>query len=233
MKQISCWALQHRVAARILIFFSYLLLNAFGFVAGSMIDPLPAWFSWLLILPFLTALLLYPSRKRKSEYRNFYRAQKASDLVLIGCTFLLIVSSASRHDMALKTAPQSAAIAAMQALPVEKPGKKKFSIHLGKKGFFAKHWKKIKNDVREIRAALRQPGDAGKAVLIILTILGAILLLYVVAALSCSIACSGAEGLAFTVALLGTGAVVFFTVLVIRRILQRRRRDPEPEVMLD
>ena len=94
-------------------------------------------------------------------------------------------------------------------------------------------WYKIKTHVREIRAAVRNPGGAGKAALILLTIVVALALLYLVAALSCSIACSGAEGLAFTVALLGTGGVVFLTVVVIRRILHRRRRDPEPEVMLD
>jgi hypothetical protein len=233
MKQISRWALQHRITARLLILLCYLLLNATAFIIGSLINPLPLWFSWLITLPFLIALLSYPSRKRKSEYRNFYHARKASDLVLAACTFLLIVSSVSRYGAVPHTTPQNAAIASMQAPAAEKPGKKKFTIHFNKKGFFAKHWKKIKTHVREIRAALLKPGGAGKAALIILTILGAIVLLYVVAALSCSIACSGAEGLAFTVALLGTGLVVFLTVVVIRRIQHGPKKLPEPEPIED
>lgn len=232
MRQISGWALQHKMAARVLIFLSYLLLNACAFLLGSTIDPLAAGITWLVALPFLIALLLYPERNRKSGYRNFYRTQKTCDLVLVACSFLLIVATASRYD-APRMPAQDAAVAAMKAPEVKKPGKKRITVQLGAKGFFSKHWNKIKTHVREIRAAVRNPGGAGKAALILLTIVVALALLYLVAALSCSIACSGAEGLAFTVALLGTGGVVFLTVVVIRRILHRRRRDPEPEVMLD
>ena len=76
MRQISGWALQHKMAARVLIFLSYLLLNACAFLLGSTIDPLAAGITWLVALPFLIALLLYPERNRKSGYRNFYRTQK-------------------------------------------------------------------------------------------------------------------------------------------------------------
>lgn len=233
MRQISFWASQHQTASRIFLAFSYLLMNACCFLLGSLTSALPLWFSWLLLLPFSAALVLYPSRRRKNEYRNFYRTQKTFDLVLATCTCLFIISSVSRYDKLPQPVSQQAAFAALQAPAVEKPGKKKISIHFGTKGFFAKHGKKIKSHVREIRAALRRPGGAGKAALIVLTILVALLLLYLVAALSCSAACSGAEGLAYTIALLGTGLVVFLTVLVIRRILHGPKRRPEPDVMLD
>jgi hypothetical protein len=233
MKQISSWAWQHKKAARALIIVSYLLLNAMGFAVGSTTGPLPSWLSWLVLVPFLVALVLYPSKNQKNRYVNFYRARKTADLVMVTASFLLIVSAGSRYDVVQPHVSQQAAIASMQAPAVKKPGGKKFSIHLGSKGFFARHWKKIKTGVQEIRTALRQPGGAGKAALVILTILGALLLLYIVAAISCSVACSGAEGLAFTIALLGTAGVVFLTVVVIRRIMNRPKKTPEPEITLD
>ena len=229
MKQLSFWAQQHRSAARLLIVLSYFLFNAAGFVLGLLLDyAIPYWVSYLLLLPFLTAVVLYPSKNEKYRYDNFYRARKTADLVLVTSTFLLIVCSCSRFPDAITPVATDAAFASMHAPVVEPPGKKKWTIQLVKRGFVAKHWKQIKEHVHEIRTALRQKSNAGKAALIILTLIVALGLLLLVAGISCELSCSGAEGLAFTVALLGTGLVVFLTVLVIRRI-KRGPKQPEPQ----
>lgn len=66
-----------------------------------------------------------------------------------------------------------------------------------------------------------QKSGAGKGLLIFLTIVGALALLYLLAALSCSIACSGADGLAILVFVAGLGLIVWLSVVVIKRILRK------------
>lgn len=69
------------------------------------------------------------------------------------------------------------------------------------------------------------PSTAGTVGLIILTILGALVLAYVVAALACSISCGGSEALAVVVAIIGLAAVVLGAIWLIRKIVRKRRRN--------
>lgn len=77
----------------------------------------------------------------------------------------------------------------------------------------------------------RITGDKTKKTLLtILTIIVALGVLFLVAALSCSIACSGAEALALLVGLAGLAAVIVFTRLVLRRIkFGPRKKDANEE----
>jgi hypothetical protein len=92
-----------------------------------------------------------------------------------------------------------------------------------------KMWQQLRKNIRYIRQHYRQASGGEKAALIILSILVALALLYVVMALSCGIACSGSEGLALFVALLGTGLIVFLLVWVIKSINRKDRVKPKPE----
>ena len=70
---------------------------------------------------------------------------------------------------------------------------------------------------------MRKENATGEQVIFtILTILAALLLLGLVAALSCSLSCSGAEGAAALVAILGVGLVVFLTIIALKAIFKEK-----------
>ena len=216
--------------SRILLVLIYLLLNASGILLGTLLEmvqvSIPFVVAYFLLIPFLTAVLLYPSRKQKHSFRNFYRARKTADAVLVACSFLFVVCYSNQPAGNALLQNRQAVFASSEATPVvsEKPGKPKIRIRLEKSSFSKKQWQQIKQNVKEIRKTLRKKTTAGQVFLIILTVLVALALQFLVAALACDLSCSGAEGLAWTVLLLGTALVTFLTVVVIRRIV----RKPEP-----
>ncbi|HSN07782.1 MAG TPA: hypothetical protein VLS85_02035, partial [Hanamia sp.] len=76
MKQLSFWAYNHKVAARIIIVFIYFFLNLLGLFLGDLLSSLnivlnPAFY-FIPILLTLGGVILYPSKKRKHFYKNFY-----------------------------------------------------------------------------------------------------------------------------------------------------------------
>jgi hypothetical protein len=87
--------------------------------------------------------------------------------------------------------------------------------------------KLLKHQIREIKKA-NDPSKGEKVLLVILSILVALGLLYLVAALSCSIACSGSEAIALLVAIGGTAGVILLLIFVIRAIYGKRRKKKEP-----
>jgi membrane protein implicated in regulation of membrane protease activity len=70
----------------------------------------------------------------------------------------------------------------------------------------------------------------GKVGLIILCVVMALVLTYLVAAIACSLSCSGAEGAAVVVAIFGLAGVALLTFFVIRSIVRKSRREKEKEL---
>ena len=74
-------------------------------------------------------------------------------------------------------------------------------------------------------------GDA-KAGLIIVTIIAALGLLYLVAALACSLSCNGSDAAAVVVLILGLAAIIWGTIAVINRISRgpkkKKKESPAP-----
>ncbi|HVG13351.1 MAG TPA: hypothetical protein VM935_00270, partial [Chitinophagaceae bacterium] len=95
MKVLSVWAFHHKIAARLCFVFIYLALNLvclfFNEVLLEQNVEVPLYISYVLCSLFLIAALLYPSRKQKHAYKNFYGFQKTMDGVLFSLSFLLIV----------------------------------------------------------------------------------------------------------------------------------------------
>ena len=81
----------------------------------------------------------------------------------------------------------------------------------------------LKNYVAAKLSGNKAGGD--RAGLIILAIIGALGLLYLLAALSCGIACNGAEGLAIAVLILGTAGIIWGLIAVIRAIKRGRKKE--------
>jgi hypothetical protein len=230
MKSISIWAHQHKTAARISIVFIYLLLNIIGVFAGDVLFSMgflfPFFFYLSCILIVFTGLVIYPSKKNKAKYTNFYTRQKLADCLLISATFLLIVY----HGNSINTNQQKnynpvygSSIFSSNADHLEKisrPVKNKNGAGLSKNNVR----KNFKNTLKELRKKYTESTKSEKTILIILSILFALGLIIILGALSCSIACSGSEALADVVFFAGLGGIVFGLIKLIQRISRGKRK---------
>lgn len=234
MKKISIWASVNKWPARIIIVVSYFVLNTIAlflgdalFIANAIIPAL-----WIYVLGFIAiaAFIFYPSKKTKSDYANFYRSQKTCDLLLISTGFLLIIAFGNHYQIPNSQSPFSFTYAVAASSSMEK-GVTELKV-IGpapkKKGYLIRQWKqKLKENIRRIRQEYKDASPGQKTALIIVTILVALILLYLVAALSCNISCSGNDAAAVIVLLLGTGLLVFLTVRMIKRINRGGPRKPK------
>lgn len=230
MRVLSVWAFHHKKAARLCFVFIYLVLNLvclfFNEVLLAQNIEVPLFISYFICFIFLGAVLLYPSRKEKSRYKNFYRIQKSMDGLLFLLSFFLIIFSMNASSYG-KLSSTTGSVWATE-LP-GKPGKTHYTFKAKTKTavFIVKHWKQLKDNYRLLRKAYRDTSKGEKAVSIILASIVALGLLFLVLALSCSLACSGAEGGAIVVALLGSALVIFLLVKVIQSI-NRGPKKPKP-----
>ncbi len=76
-----------------------------------------------------------------------------------------------------------------------------------------------------LRQEYKDATKGERTALIVLSILIALGLLSLVAALSCNLSCSGSEGGAAVVAILGTGLIIFLLVKIIKRINRGKPKE--------
>ena len=89
----------------------------------------------------------------------------------------------------------------------------------------------MKAALSEIRKAYRQDKNGKRITLVTLSIVIAVILTFLLAALSCEIACSGAEALAIIVFISGLAGIIFGLVGVIKSINRKYKKlktDKEP-----
>ena len=94
--------------------------------------------------------------------------------------------------------------------------------------------KMLKEQVKEIKKA-NNLSNGEKALLVILSVLVAAGLLYLVAALSCSLSCSGSDAAAVLVGVGGIALVIFLLIIAFRAIYGRKKKKKkvaEPSAML-
>ena len=228
MRNISLWAFRHKRVTRLLFIIVYALLNLTAlFFNEVLLDAgvvIPLYLSYLLCIPFLLALVVYPSKKEKYRFKNFYVLQKTMDGVLATLSFCLVVCAINQHMQAPKYFSYTPVSAAEPSL---KPGKplQHIKARVKQYSFVLKHWKQLKKNYQLLRNEYRQAAGSDKVAAIILVSLLAAGLLLLIAGLSCNLSCSGNEGAAVAVGILGTGLVVFLLVIAIRRI----NRGPKTE----
>lgn len=222
MKKISIWASHHRWASRLLIVGLYMLLNVVGFVAGDIIFSngiiISGWIIYGIALVFLAAVILYPSRKEKTSYNNFYRYQKLTDLCLITTTFLLVVSYGN-HNNTTQPVNNSPFYTTLSFASTSFPATDKSENPAVKKKKDRKTLRqKLRANIHLLRQEYRSASSGEKAALIVVSVLVALLLFFLVASLSCNLSCSGSGGAATVVLIFGTGLIIFLLVRVIKRI---------------
>lgn len=230
MRHISLWAFHHKWAARISLVLIYILLNIAALFFAEALQAenirIPAYISYLLCLPFCIAFILYPSRKEKPRYKNFYVFRKTMDGILITISFLLV--TCTMNDFLAK--PNSLhypSLSAAAAIVKPKKSFPKITLQGKQITFMVKHWKQVKKNYQLLRKAYKDSSKGGKVWLIALASLVAAALLIGVMSLSCNLSCSGNEGAAAIVLILGVGLIVFLLIKVIQRI-SRGPKQKEP-----
>ena len=240
MRKISLWAKHHRPQAIGSLIVLKLTLAALAVYLGSSLRdlniklPFAVFVAAVMLLSM--AAKIYPSRKkRKIVSRDcFYVWQKSCDFVVAACSFTMIATLVnSNFNMPLTPVATAASVVTAPDPTAEEI---LASLKYRDKSTLTKKEKRILKDEfkKEIKvyAVAKLKGhtsDAAKALYITLTIVAALGLLYLVAALACSLSCNGSDALAVIVGILGAVLVVWGTVALIRRITHGPKQKTEPE----
>ncbi len=236
MYRISFWGRQHIWAARILIVVIYVLLNGTGWLLGEQLAANGIYLSqthfYIGTILVLAGFFAYPFKKDKSLYKHFYRFQKSCDALLVGGTFVLLVCLAQPQSLPQPWMGQQAhATTVVTPAPGEPSAQVKNSIFRKAANGVIK-WlgidkaiqKKVAKNWQRLQHEYRRSSDAGKAALIVLTILVAVALSLLVVGLACELSCNGSDAAAILVGVLGLGLIVFLSAKVINRISRGPRQ---------
>jgi hypothetical protein len=235
MKNISYWASCHVTTARLLIICIKFFLTATAYYTGITLYKMQVILPSNIIysIAFFVLLIIiaaYPSKRRTVVAKKFiYIRQKTCDFILPLSSFLVIATMVNNSDVvpASSGAYGSAVIKHPTVQQILASGKTKESLTGKEKRVLKKEFfKQLKN-----YTAATLSGDkdsAGKAWKIILAIIAAVGLLYLLAALVCSLSCGGSDAAAIIVGVLGLAGIIWGLVALIKRI-QRGPKQPKPE----
>ncbi|HYM93573.1 MAG TPA: hypothetical protein VET23_05490 [Chitinophagaceae bacterium] len=238
MKKISYWAKSHKWQTWVVIIVAFLILNTLGIITGILLQELEISVSVILMFIcfflYLAALIAYPSKSKKGKTLSraaFYIKQKSCDFILAASTFGMIVYLANHPDRLFQSYPTiSAAVKAESSKPKDSLAKgyksiKDFSASMKDVNGNQLKWKErkklLKEQVRNIRKS-NELTNGDKTGLIILSVLVALGLIALVAALACNLSCSGSDAAAAIVGIGGTALIIFLLVLVIRNINKKK-----------
>jgi hypothetical protein len=236
MKKISYWARSHKWVARILIVVSFLLLNILGIITGKLLcdinTSLPDYVLLIAAGIYGTFLISYPGKKGLSNYIK----QKTCDFLLAASVYTMFVYMGNNALLIYIHPVSNSAFANTSSAPADSVKKdykpiKEFSASLkDAKGNFLK-WRErkmfLKYQVKEIKKD-NSLSTGAKVLLIVLSVAATLGLLYLVTALSCSLSCSGSDGLAALVLLGGLSLSIVLLIVLIRIILgvkKKKKRD--------
>jgi len=237
MKHLSRWARAHPFSARFIIVLSKLLLVCLAANTGLLLLDLGIFLSpaWILPLAMLTiiAICQYPRTDASFVWKLKYSKQKICDFAVCLLGFMLIVMVVNQGILPKLSTPASAATCCGPSAESRPTPGSNIALVGSNARMLTRHEKKIirKEFRKRVTEFMRTAGNGenkpkGVAWKIALTLVVATLLTGVVAGLACSLSCSGAEGLAVFVAILGLAAVIVGAVAVIRRII----RGPTPKI---
>lgn len=238
MRKLSFWAKENPWKARITIILSHVVLICLGLFIGKSLLGMNIHFStsllYLFALGFIITALLYPSKKTRKHTsgESFYRRQKTCDLLLATTTFFMVIGLGNKNTIPVFSF-QPVAASVVSSPVSKKPSAAEIlaSMQYRDKSMLSNSEKRILK--REFKVQLKNyavakvtgnKADGDKAALILLAIIGAVGLLYLVAALACGVACNGSDGAAIVILLLGTALVVWALIAVIHAINHRGKK---------
>jgi hypothetical protein len=238
MKKISYWAKSYKQEARITIIICYIVLNILAIISGYFLQQiglrlLPV-FLFCCFTVFMVAIIAYPSKYRKGlnlSASAFYNLQKTCDFIIVSCTFCMIFYLSNRPENLFQFYPQVDAYIINHTPKdnADKPYKSisDFYASLKDKDGNSLKWKERKKLLKEQVRSIKKDNDlskGSKTLLIILSVIAATGLVFLVAALSCSLSCNGSDAAAALVGVGGTALIIFLLVLAIRAINGKKRK---------
>jgi len=234
MRKLSAWAKHHPAYARIIIIISRCLLALIGYFLGtelikSGVEFSPLWI-YVFIAVFFFAASFYPSDRSSKTYVK----RKWSDLIVASCGFFIVVCMSNQLNKPFSVYETSYATTIVEPSPYKNAEAKKLleQYQSGeKKTFTAKEKRIIKSEFKYqlgqyAKAKITGNKRAGDQVaLIILACIAAVGLFFLLAGLACSISCNGSDAAAIVVFVLGTAAIVFGLVMLIKSIKRKNRKS--------
>jgi hypothetical protein len=222
MKAISRWAKYHPHSAQALIVMIYILMNIAGLNAGRLLMEIGIVFSSHIeeiALALILILAVIYHRKKTYNYR------KAVDFSLAITTFVLICCWGNQKGFNSDSLLFSS-------------NKSYGNTYHKSSENIRQHQSNLNFNKKDIRKTIHQlykkPGKGNsdwiKVAQITLVILTGIGLGILLAALACNIACSGAEGLAYLVAIVGYAGIIAGCYFLIRKIIRNPVPQTEPEI---
>jgi len=241
--KVSTWAKQNPWQARMLLLASHLLLNIFAITLGLILTQLgimlPEYTLMSGVFIFSVGLTIYPIKAEKRvRYSKiqFYKRQKLADLMLAGATFIMVLQMGNeyfKHEVkpvnkVWSYAAQACYVKVIKPENVTSPISP-LSEKQDKKNITNKKEKtsSLNSKIRTLRSYINNISEGRKIGLGILLILGSVWLSFLVVGLACNLSCSGAEGAAIMVGILGSAAVVFL-LLKAFKMMSKKKNEAMP-----
>lgn len=242
MRKISLWAKHHRFFAIITIIISKILLAIIAFNIGLWLLEsdirIPVIVVVFALAIFVITALVYPSKYQTIlTKKQVYIKQKSCDFILAACTFVMMTTLVNVNmPLPLTSSAMASNVVTNNNTKAEEilaslKYRDKSTLTKQEKRILKKEFKKQ----LKLFAIAKITGDkegGDKTWLIVLTIIAALGLFFLVAALACGIGCGGSEVGAGLVLVIGTAAIVWGTVAVIKRITRGpKEKKTEPEAI--
>lgn len=237
MRKLSFWAHRHPWGARFAIVGSFVLLNLIGILVGLLLKNMNVFLPLSFLLAgaglYAASFLAYPQKLRKGL--RYYWRRKVFDLGLAASTFLMVIYMGNQPGQLFRySSPFQTAMASVPYNPgdnLRQKGHKSirdFSASMkGEDGKMLK-WKERKKLLKEQIRGIKKSNEFSKKQqigLIILSVIIAIGLLMLVAALACSIACNGSGVLAVIVGVGGAAVIIILLLSVIRKLSRKHKEE--------
>ncbi len=240
MKKVSYWAKASPIKARYLLVFLYLvtILNAvmLGVLFFIFDMQIPNYMTVVSLLLFGFSFVTYPVSQNDKYWNHvFYIKRKSADFILVFSSFLMLSFSVSgyldnniTYDAEL-TMVESPPIATFVVYGVG-DGKQNKNLNKAprtkqKRKLRKQKRKQMWKTLKEGRKQLKEEDlDGLKVFLIMLIILIGVGLGYLMAVLSCNVACTSGLGMGVLVGVLGYGFIIGGLIVLCRKIVNWKRK---------
>lgn len=221
MIKISIWARKNFILSRILIIIGFLFLYLLCFFTGNALRDLQLIipFSVLIVssIIFIVTASVYILQKHVLKKQFSYLYHKTLDGFLLISTYLILLTVYNHYGSVSNMFSGNSSYAYGSFAPSTNS-----SLEFSKENTSIKpvkvDKKSLKQTFKKMIKAYKEKSTGSKGILIFLSILLAVVLLLALAALACSISCSGSGVLGLLVFVAGTFGIVLGLVKLIERI---------------
>jgi hypothetical protein len=241
MHTISGWARDHKWTSRFLIIGIHIVITLLALYIGRTLQDLSFPFSqsvfWVAMLLFIATAACYPDKRTKKAYASasvYYIHQKTCDFLLPVFTFLMVCFIGNSPANLVLSSFTSQGSSLMQPAGNENPVKIAEDVKPGARSLKLSRTER-KALIRKLKTQIKQAFQQGneqkknrgtKIALVVLASLVSLGLLYLVAALACSLSCNGSEAGAILVLVFGISGVVTLFIVVIKAIFKVKPAKP-------